>query len=101
MIPTLIIGTRRHSMRVVFCVRTRQINVLIKPTTTRIVFTLVCEPATRAHVFIKSTTRIATNDDSLVDRCASASSRRKFNADSLVDRCASASSRRKFNADLP
>ena len=31
-------------------------------------------------MFITSTTRIATNADSLVGRCASASSRRKFKA---------------------
>ena len=44
--------------------------------------TLVCKPAhAHTHVLIKSTTRIATNDDSLVGSCASASSRRKFNAD--------------------
>ena len=37
--------------------------------------------SSRAHVFVKCTTRIATNADSLVGRCASARSRSKFNAD--------------------
>ena len=36
---------------------------------------------THTHVFTKFTTRIATNDDSPVGRCASASCRSKFNAD--------------------
>ena len=62
---SLIIDYRRHIVRVCEC-----LHVLA-----------YLPVSSRAHVFIECTTRIATNADSLVGRCASASSRSKFNTD--------------------